>query len=81
VTFGDGEVEKGKVDSKEGAYNFFRLFNARLELWHVPLGLIVESQFDVMFPQYGQRMLDGEFALAEALAGEALRSHFYLFYL
>ncbi len=57
------------------AYNFLGLFNAGFQLWHIPLGLIVKCQFDVMFAQDGQRMLDGELALAKALAGEPLRRH------
>jgi hypothetical protein len=59
----------------DNSYDFFGLFDAGFQLWHVPLGLIVKSQFDFMFAQDGQRMLDGEFALAKALASEPLGGH------
>jgi hypothetical protein len=59
-------------------YNFFRLLNASLNPWNIPLGLIVQNVgFDLVFSNYLQVLLDRQLALPEALS-RLSRRHFHL---
>jgi hypothetical protein len=59
-------------------YNFFRLLNASLNPWNIPLGLIVQNVgFDLVFSNYLQVLLDRQLALPEALR-RLSRRHFHL---